>query len=60
MTQQNNTMKCVGFAWIGTLGTWTLIETAQVWVGLGAGVLTCIYTGLKIYDWFRERVKKPD
>lgn len=53
----NDDMKSLGFAWAGTGSTWILVQQAQVWAALIAGVLTSAYTLLKIYDWIVKKRK---
>lgn len=51
-------MKSVGFAWLGVLTSVIALQTAQIIVGLIAGTLTCVYTMLKIIEWFRANERK--
>lgn len=54
----HSNMKSLGFAWVGFLTSAIALQTAQVVVGLIAGTLTCIYTMLKIVEWFQtKRIK---
>lgn len=49
--EDQNALRSVMLAWLGAMTTWASLELAQVIVGLIAGLLTVIYTSLKIWDW---------
>jgi len=50
---KSDDIKSIVLAWTGTLGTWFFIQQLQVLIGLTAGLLTCIYTAMKIWDWVK-------
>jgi voltage-gated potassium channel Kch len=50
--------RSVIYAWLGVFTTVAAMETAQLIVSLVAGILTVIYTSMKILDWVKQHQSK--
>lgn len=56
-SKMNERDPSVVISWIGTISSFTL-DTLSIWLPIVSAGLTIIYTSLKIYDFFDQRVKK--